>query len=99
MVCELQEWVAPDGGVISKKELSVLPPCCKETWLGDPKGALKQYRCAHGFHVREYPTWFEVHRDKFDPRQNPVKHLVYDTDAPALVAGLVALAIVKAVYG
>jgi hypothetical protein len=97
--CELEEWVARVGGVISKEELGSVPACCKETWLGDPKGALRQYRCAHGFHVREYDSWFEVHRDRFDPRQNPIQHVLYDTSAPKVVAGLIGYAIVKMVYG
>jgi len=85
--------------VVSKKELVSVPPCCEETWLGDPKGALRQYRCVHGFHVREYDTWFEVHRDRFDPRQNPIQHLLCDTNAPKVVAGLIGYTIVKMVYG
>jgi len=40
-----------------------------------------------------------VHRDVFDPRSNPIAHLLVDTDAPKVVVGLLALAAVRAVYG
>ncbi len=84
---------------MSKRDLPRLPSCCVETWLGDPKCSLRQYRCPHGFHVREYDSWFELHKDVFDPRRSPLKHLLFDTDAPKFVVGLAALAVVRAVYG
>lgn len=99
MVCELEGLADRYGGAVPKTVLHELPRCCEETWLGDPKGAITQYRCAHGFHVREYHTWFEIHRDRCDPRRSPLGHLLVDTEAPAILVGLAALAIVRAVYG
>lgn len=99
MVCELEEWANSYLGIVPKKELPKLPECCEETWVGDPKGAIRQYRCAHGFHVREYGSWFEIHRDRFDPRKSPLAHMVADTEAPTILLGLVALLAVRAVYG
>lgn len=99
MGCELEKWATARDCFIPKSELEGLPRCCEETWLGDPKGALKQYRCAHGFHVREYESWFEIHRDRVDPRRSVLGHLLADTQAPKLLVGLAALAVVRAVYG
>jgi len=55
-----------------------------ETILGDPMGCLRQYRNSTGVHVREYEGYFEVHRDRIDPRGNPIGHLI--CDSPETVA-------------
>ena len=67
-----------------------LPVCFEVTTLGEPKGALRQYRGPNNSHVHEYPDVWILHRDKVDPRIDPVGHLLFD--APyVLVAGLIAL--------
>jgi len=67
----------------------------KETWLGYPKGALRQYR-KENLHIREYADKFLVHEDRVDPRADPLGHLIYD--APEVLAGI-AGAILGAALG
>jgi hypothetical protein len=57
----------------------------KETRLGDKKGAKKQYRYGN-LHIREYNDKYTLHMDKYDPRENPLAHLVWD--APEVLIGL-----------
>ena len=58
----------------------------RETNLGDKKGAKKQYRYGN-LHIREYDNKYTVHMDKYDPRSDPIRHLVWD--APEVLVGLV----------
>ena len=57
----------------------------QETNLGDKKGAKKQYRYGN-LHIREYDDKYTVHMDKYDPRSDPIRHLVWD--APEVLIGL-----------
>ncbi len=57
----------------------------RETKLGDKKGAKKQYRYGN-LHIREYEDKYTVHMDKYDPRSDPIRHLVWD--APEVLIGL-----------
>ena len=57
----------------------------QETKLGDKKGAKKQYRYGN-LHIREYDDKYTVHVDKYDPRSDPIRHLVWD--APEVLIGL-----------
>ena len=57
----------------------------QETKLGDKKGAKKQYRYGN-LHIREYDDKYTVHMDKYDPRSDPIRHLVWD--APEVLIGL-----------
>jgi len=57
----------------------------RETNLGDKKGAKKQYRYGN-LHIREYDNKYTVHMDKYDPRSDPIRHLVWD--APEVLIGL-----------
>lgn len=59
----------------------------EETILGDPKGSLKQYRNSTGLHVREYPDRFVIHRDRVDPREDPLGHLIKDSPETLLSLG------------
>jgi hypothetical protein len=79
-----------EGGIIIPK--SVRPIISyEETFLGNKKGANKQFRYGK-LHIREYDDHYVVHMDKVDPRKDPVGHLLID--APeylvATVAGLKA---------
>lgn len=56
----------------------------EETLLGDPEGARKQYRYGN-LHIREYDDKYTLHVDRFDPRQEPIKHLLFD--APEVLIG------------
>jgi hypothetical protein len=60
------------------------------TSLGQKNGANKQYRYRN-LHIREYDDKFLVHTDKFDPRKDPLAHLIYD--APEILIGLASAAI------
>ena len=57
----------------------------RETKLGDKKGAKKQYLYGNQ-HIREYDNKYTVHTDKYDPRSDPIRHLVWD--APEVLIGL-----------
>ena len=62
----------------------------RETRLGDKKGAKKQYRYGN-LHIREYDNKYTVHTDKYDPRSDPIRHLVWD--APEVLIGLASAVI------
>jgi len=83
---------------ISKDSVPELPKCFEETLLGEPKGAVKQFRGPYESHVREYDLHWEFHRDKADPRIDMAGHIV--NDAPYLLPiialiGLGALLVVS----
>jgi len=87
---------------ISKSVVSKLPECYQQTLLGEPKGESRQYRGPHGSHVLEYEKDWVFHRDKVDPRFDPVGHLI--TDAPHIillgcVLGLALFGVALAVGG
>ena len=87
---------------LSKTNLQRLPKCFEETILGESKGALKQYRGPQGSHVLEFEKEWVAHRDKIDPRFNPVGHLVNDAPYVLIIGGFVAvlgIALVFAVGG
>jgi len=56
-----------------------------ETKLGNKMGAKKQYRYGN-LHIREYDDKYTIHMDKYDPRSDPIRHLVWD--APEVLIGL-----------
>jgi len=56
----------------------------EETILGDPEGAIRQYRYGN-LHIREYKDKYIVHSDIFDPRKDPLLHLIFD--APEVLIG------------
>jgi len=58
-----------------------------ETVLGDPDGSLRQFRNSTGIHVREYEDYFEVHKDRIDPRKDPIGHLLRDSPETILAFG------------
>ena len=68
----------------------------RETKLGDKKGAKKQYRYGN-LHIREYDNKYTVHTDKYDPRSDPIRHLVWD--APEVLIGLAGAVIVGSKVG
>lgn len=85
-------YIDGDGNIIIPKSVRPIIDY-KETCLGDKKGAKRQFR--HGnLHIREYDNHYTVHRDKIDPRTDPLAHLV--VDAPEyLVAILAAISVGK----
>lgn len=72
---------------ISKRIMKNVPQECEETILGDFNGAYKQYRCDPNIHILEYTDKFLVHKDRFDPRRDPLVHLIYDS--PEILLALV----------
>ena len=72
---------------IPKTVLPRLPEGYKETLLGDRRGAIRQFRHPSGLHVREYSDRFVIHRDSFDPRSHPVRHLIHDSPETILALG------------
>jgi hypothetical protein len=59
----------------------------KETYLGNKKGAKRQFRYGN-LHIREYSDHYTVHIDKIDPRKDPVGHLL--ADAPEFLIGIMS---------
>ncbi len=83
---------------ISKSVMPEIPEGFEQTILGSPEGAIRQYRGKSGLHVREYGDRFVVHQDSFDPRENPLGHLLFDSPETLLALGSAAfLSIPKAI--
>lgn len=64
---------------ISKSVMPSLPSDYEETKLGESQGSMKQYRGKAGMHAREYQNVFKIHQDRFDPRKDPLSHLIADS--------------------
>jgi hypothetical protein len=63
-----------------------------ETILGDPDGSLRQFRNSTGLlHIREYKDYFEIHKDRVDPRTDPLGHLLLDSPETILALGAATL--------
>ena len=93
------QYIDGDGNIIVPKSVRPIIDY-KETVLGNKKGAKRQYRYGN-LHIREYNDYYTIHRDKIDPRTDPLAHLL--VDAPEyLIAILSAISvgrqIGKAVY-
>jgi len=73
---------------ISKRIMKNVPQECQETILGDFNGAYRQYRCDPNIHILEYTDKFLVHKDRFDPRRDPLAHLMYDSPEILLALGI-----------
>ena len=72
---------------LSKEEVLPLPPWFHETKLGLSKGAIRQYRDespSNSLHLHEFPDYFLVHVDTFNPEIHPVAHGLVDTPGMAL---------------
>lgn len=77
----------------SKSEISSLPSEFSETTLGTPlwlahPGSVTQFRASPALHTYELDEGWELHRDRFDPQENPLGHIVFD--APEIMAGAFA---------
>ena len=69
-------FVDSDGNIIVPKTVRPLIEY-EPTMMGEKMGSLKQYR--HGkLHIREYDTYYTVHYDKIDPRNDPFGHIIMD---------------------
>ena len=83
---------------ISKIVMPKLPKCFQGTLLGEPKGALRQYRGVHGSHVLEYEKKWVIHRDKIDPRLDAIGHLVNDAPHVLVFGTLAVLGLLGLIY-
>ena len=59
---------------------------CEKTWLGWPRGADEQYRCRDNVHIRWFRdgNWCLAHKDRVDPRKDPLGHLLCDVSSNLL---------------
>jgi len=83
--------------VLSKRRIRELPVCFEETLLGEPEGAIKQFRGPFGSHIREYANSWELHKDMIDPRIDPLGHLVNDAPHILGILALIGLALLPLV--
>lgn len=73
---------------ISKDVMTHVPLGFEETWMGEMKGALKQYRGPGNLHLLEFPNGWKLHSDYGDPR-NPEGFLIHIfVDAPEVGVSL-----------
>ena len=80
----------------TKRELPYLPSGFKPTILGEPKiGMLGQHRWGL-LHAYEFPDYWLIHKDEFNPETHPIEHLVKDAPFWGLIAGLAVAGITKA---
>jgi hypothetical protein len=79
-------YIDGEGSIIVPKSIRPIISY-EETFLGNKKGAKKQFRFGK-LHIREYKDYFIVHMDKVDPRKDPVGHLLID--APEYLAATMA---------
>jgi hypothetical protein len=85
-------YIDVDGGIIVPRSVRPIIDY-EETYLGDKKGAKKQFRYGK-LHIREYKDYLVVHMDKVDPRKDPLGHLLID--APQyLISALAGLEVAK----
>jgi hypothetical protein len=59
-------------------------------WLAHP-GSIGQFRALPALHAYEMDDGWKVHRDQFDPVENPIGHVIFD--APEVVLGFIGAAI------
>lgn len=76
---------------IPKWRLPTLPDRFERTWLAKlPDGAIDSYRDmdsrVDSVHINEFPAYWELHIDSFNPHYYPVAHVCTDTEiAPELL--------------
>lgn len=79
--------------VVSKAETS--PPSVYDGFvesIGEPdlqtRDLRKRINGTESMHVKEYDNYYKVHRDKVDPKYDPISHLI--EDSPEVPAGIAA---------
>jgi len=84
---------------IDKALISELPPRFEESYPANAMqddGAVASYRSTDEndvVHIIEFEDYWELHLDEFNPRHDPLKHLLNDAPGEALLLGLVLLAV------
>jgi hypothetical protein len=76
-----------EGIEIPKSVRPVMLDAAEETYMGERRGAKKQYRYGN-LHIREYDDRYVVHMDKVDPRKDPLGHLL--KDSPETLLGMLS---------
>ncbi len=85
--------------VIPKTMMPTVPPGFEETILGEPKGAIAQYRGPGNLHLREYNDRWTLHRDYGDPRTLDGLVIHMFLDAPEIgISFLIAAGTLKKTY-
>ena len=69
-------YIDGDGNIIIPRSVRPIIDY-DQTHLGDKKGARRQFRSGN-LHILEYDNHYTVHRDKIDPRTDPLAHLLVD---------------------
>jgi hypothetical protein len=89
---------APGESVwVPRSELPHLPHEWAETILGTPlwiakPGSVAQYRAWPALHAYEFVDGFDLHRDRYDPSDHPLLHMLFDAweTIVAIIAAFVA---------
>ncbi len=66
--------------------------------IGELKGQTADWRATvggsdRGIHVVEFDDHYEMHIDQFDPRKNPIKHLLIDSPKYGFAIGAITLGV------
>lgn len=82
---------------IPKSEMPRLPLGFSRTLLGTPlwiahPGSTAQYRAHSAVHAYEMGHSWDVHRDQYDPNDNPFEHALFDAPELPIAAVLSAIA-------
>lgn len=80
---------------LPKWQVPTLPERFERTWLATfPGGAIASYRdmesAVNSTHVNEFPGYWEVHVDAFNPHYYPVEHALVDAELVSVTADSVA---------
>ena len=92
----LQARPAGDSISLPKSEIPSLPREFRESFLGTPPwiahpGASRQFRGPGATHAYELSDRFEVHRDKYDPKTDPLGHIIFDAPELVIATGVATL--------
>jgi hypothetical protein len=82
---------------VPRSELPRLPPEFASTSMGTPlwiahPGSTAQYRAPGALHAYELESGHSVHRDRFDPSTEPVRHVLFEAPEVPLAAAAACLA-------
>jgi hypothetical protein len=66
--------------------------------VGEIKGQIADWRATvggsnRGIHIVEYKDHYEMHVDQYDPRKNPIKHLLIDSPKYGFALGALTIGI------
>jgi hypothetical protein len=78
---------------VGKSEMPELPPEFEPTTWGTPTwiahpGAVGQYRAPEALHAYDVEDAWDLHRDRYDPKENPIGHFLFDAPELAIAAGV-----------